>query len=1089
MDNSSDDDFLDLPGPSTRARVKRKQWPADDDPGGTSSNKVGGGGSGKALKKKMSEDQVLKEDRNETKDEEKRRKNKEKNAKWRAARSEEKKAAAREANKKRMAQLRESQDANEREAEKEKKRERWHLQRSLMTEEEREEEQVATRRRVQVHRAQMTEERREEERQKTRRRVDDHQRLVKTKVDFKDGLRSQEILSGIFLIPTLENSADAIGLMNVKCDHCRALKYLKETPAFCCGNGKVVLSPYPRPPQELMDLWLGDESKARLFREHAKSINNAVCLSSIQVRQRQFDGFNPSVIFQGKVKHRAGPLIPDDGEVPRFAQLYVHDPSMETSQRFHNMVLPSNLSALKKETLKVLLNSVQEVIKDVNPFVKDFKQILDLPDEEIAEGKIAITAKTPAGQHVRRYNQQTNLQEVSILTNCEPHDLIIHKRGGGLQSISDLNPKGMPLHFVLLFPYGTYGWNPEEKHADGVRRTATREYFAFHIQIRDIGNENFLHMAERLFQEWLCMAWVTVENQRLTFQQLNQKTLRADSYKSVKQAVEDRRRELELRADTDFNENSSIRTKILASSFTGGPRWYNSKFQNGMAICREYHKPDLFITMTCNPNWPEIKRELKPDQKPQNRADVIARVFKLKQDQLMRDLTVGGLFGRTVAHMSVIEFQKRGLPHVHILIILAAEDRNISPEFVDSILVAELPPSPTEVDNPAAKEQCKILEEVVLSSMIHGPCGKENPSSPCMDNNKCTKNFPKDFLKDTIVDTEKNYASPRRRKPEDGGRTAMKNDRLIDNRWVVPYNPYLSLRYNCHINVEFCASPKAAKYLYKYVTKGNDQAMVATEVNDQPRDEISEYQDLRSVGSSEAVWHLLGFPITKQYPAVKALRVHLEEQQQIVFDAEAEIDALENQRDTELTAFFSYNREARENGESLEDLPKYVDMPKSHVFSKKTWRKRKQQQKEPTIGRVHTVNPAAGDVYFLRVLLHDPHCRGKVSFEDMLTAPSGRVCETYKEVCSELGLLNDDREWHNILDEAAVTQMCPQIRQLFVIILMFCMPSDPVSLFLEFWHTWTDDFSRRHNQHLSRRVLLSFDCQFPLWRNWLRWSM
>ena len=86
-----------------------------------------------------------------------------------------------------------------------------------------------------------------------------------------------------------------------------------------------------------MNLWLGDEAKAKLFREHSKAINNAVCISSIQVKQRQFNGFNPSVIFEGKVKHRAGPLLPDNGEIPRFAQLYVHDPGFETTQRFNKL--------------------------------------------------------------------------------------------------------------------------------------------------------------------------------------------------------------------------------------------------------------------------------------------------------------------------------------------------------------------------------------------------------------------------------------------------------------------------------------------------------------------------------------------------------------------------------------------------------------------------------------------------------------------------------------------------------------------------------------------------------------------------------
>ena len=74
----------------------------------------------------------------------------------------------------------------------------------------------------------------------------------------------------------------------------------------------------------------------------------------------------------------------------------------------------------------------------------------------------------------------------------------------------------------------------------------------------------------------------------------------------------------------------------------------------------------------------------------------------------------------------------------------------------------------------------------------------------------------------------------------------------------MPYNAWLSLCYNCHINVEHAKSPTSCKYLYKYVTKGSDRAMVRTEVEGQDgRDEIAEYEDLRSVGSSEAVWHLM----------------------------------------------------------------------------------------------------------------------------------------------------------------------------------------------------------------------------------------
>ena len=80
--------------------------------------------------------------------------------------------------------------------------------------------------------------------------------------------------------------------------------------------------------------------------------------------------------------------------------------------------------------------------------------------------------------------------------------------------------------------------------------------------------------------------------------------------------------------------------------------------------------------------------------------------------------------------------------------------------------------------------------------------------------------------------------------------------------------------------------------------------MVSTHVEGESRNEIAEYQDLRSVSSGEAAWHLFGFPICDRYPGVMALRIHLKEQQQVVFDENTEMEALENQRDTELTAFF-----------------------------------------------------------------------------------------------------------------------------------------------------------------------------------------
>ena len=233
-----------------------------------------------------------------------------------------------------------------------------------------------------------------------------------------------------------------------------------------------------------------------------------------------------------------------------------------------------------------------------------------------------------------------------------------------------------------------------------------------------------------------------------------------------------------------------------------------------MAIVRHHTKPTLFITMTTNPNWAEIKDNLLPGQTPQDRPDLTTRVFKQKKDQLIRDINNGKIFGDVVGYLWVVEFQKRGLPHAHILIILDSKDIPKTAEQVDQIVCAELPPNPNE---PGISEEEKAerqpLWDIVINNMIHGPCGDQNKESPCMENGKCSKQFPKPFQKDTLMDEDRSYPVYRRRAPDDGGGRTVKNGKIIDNRWVVPYNAYLSLRYNCHINVEICISPKAAKYL------------------------------------------------------------------------------------------------------------------------------------------------------------------------------------------------------------------------------------------------------------------------------------
>ena len=244
----------------------------------------------------------------------------------------------------------------------------------------------------------------------------------------------------------------------------------------------------------------------------------------------------------------------------------------------------------------------------------------------------------------------------------------------------------------------------------------------------------------------------------------------------------------------------------------------------------------------------------------------------------------------------------------------------------------------------------------------------------------------------------------------------------------------------------------------------------------------------RSVGSNEACYHLLGFDVTTRYPAVYRMRVHLEDEQSLVFEEGMEANAVEAATGTELDAFFIIN--SKNEGEHIDcpqglygvkDRPdrwvKYVDMPsgkgaddtdfKGYTWTGKLWKPR--VNKSDTIGRIHSVFVGSGDVYYLRILLHHNFCMGKTSFKDLRTIivnNENRILTTYKEVCEHLGLLQDDGEWKMALDEALARDSARAIRGLYIYILMWCHPSAPADLFNEVWDRPVDNPA--YGDHASR---------------------
>lgn len=116
----------------------------------------------------------------------------------------------------------------------------------------------------------------------------------------------------------------------------------------------------------------------------------------------------------------------------------------------------------------------------------------------------------------------------------------------------------------------------------------------------------------------------------------------------------------------------------------------------------------------------------------------------------------------------------------------------------------------------------------------------------------------------------------------------------------------------------------------------------------------------------------------------------------------------------------------------------YVDFPQYTTWNAKQreWRKRRRACK--TIGRMFFVSPRDSERYALRLLLH--HVAGAKSFDEVKTFQSIQY-PTFKAAAIAHGLLTDDAEWDRCLQEASLSQMPAQLRDLFVVILIFNQPS------------------------------------------------
>nr|XP_043611506.1 uncharacterized protein LOC122583138 [Erigeron canadensis] len=486
-----------------------------------------------------------------------------------------------------------------------------------------------------------------------------------------------------------------------KCISCGAMVWHAETLrgkeggkngrySMCCKTGKIVLPTNSKPPPPLLS--------DLYFNRHPLSKN---FMEFIRQYNMMFAFTSMGGKIDKKVNNGPGPYIYriQGQNCHRMGGLV---PIEGEAPKFSQMYIYDTINEVSHR-----LNAVSKTASDstvtkqkLNPdLIAHLVELLNDCNPLVKTFRMLIGRRQKDG---RTYNLPS-VDEIAALIvgdidmSFDERDILIESHSGHLKRISELHPQYLALQYPL-----------------------------------------------KLYQQYLVDVYTMVEAERISYVRNNQSNLRTDSLKNLQQASNSR-----------ITESANIGTKvILPYSFTGSHRYMMQNYLDAMAICRSYGYPDLFLTFTCNPQWPEVVRYMKQVKlNLEDRADTLSKMFKIKVDRLMQDIKENNIFGKLEAVVYTIEFQKRGLPHAHICLFLNEKDKLKDIDSIDHFISAEIPDENVDPD----------LYKIVSSLMVHGPCGETNMDAACMVDKKCSKNFPKDFSDITTIDKD---GYPHYRRPD-----------------------------------------------------------------------------------------------------------------------------------------------------------------------------------------------------------------------------------------------------------------------------------------------------------------------------------
>ncbi|GBP31298.1 hypothetical protein EVAR_31423_1 [Eumeta japonica] len=487
----------------------------------------------------------------------------------------------------------------------------------------------------------------------------------------------------------------ALGSFEVLCIHCGALHFPEERVSNrinrnsfsdCCLHGRILIEP-PKVPNELVRLFLKRHPHSEEFHKKIRNINASFALASFNVEDDRTINSRGiySFIVCGQVYHKmnmvAHPTQNDEGvfERPLYGQLYFLDPDDAVNERV-NHPLNSGISSSLMELLEY-------IIRARNGYVQGYRMMRDVEEDInrlssaqcISPPYVKLLFRQPEQADRERYNIPVCNEVCAVFTlnadqSFPDNEMIVHQRNKNIVYLKKIHKRVEPFTYPLFYLAGTDGYSVDlplqtpyacRNHLTRLELAQYRlsfrpECIKFSMDATLTGRPdlqeipfNALHFGGRLFQQYLVDTNIRVERDRIQWIKYNQNKILAEQYMGVTRLIN------ELTEKTNATVGEKI---ILPSSFLGSTWYYTKIFDDAMAIVRRLGSPNLFITMSSNPNWSEIKQAFQMnledrtilEQLPQSCPNIVARVAKLKFDQMFEDLDKKQIFGKIAAFVYTI---------------------------------------------------------------------------------------------------------------------------------------------------------------------------------------------------------------------------------------------------------------------------------------------------------------------------------------------------------------------------------------------------------------------------------------------------